>query len=119
MVARAVAAVDDFFFASKLKEAAKAAGVELAFASSTAETVAKAAALHARLVILDLDGAGYSRIDTVRALKADPRTSAAWTVGYLPHVMGERKAEAQAAGCDRVLARSAFVKLLPELLGKA
>lgn len=112
----AIAAVGDLFFASKLKEAAAGTGAELVFTKSVDETVERAAALKSKLILLDLNGEGYSRIDAVRALKADPRTRGATTVGYLSHVMTELKAEAEAAGCDRVLARSAFVKLLPKLL---
>jgi CheY-like chemotaxis protein len=118
-MAAAVAAVSDFFFASKLKEAAKAAGAELVFTTSLSETVEKTAASHAKFVLLDLNGDDYSRIETVKALKADPRTRGATTVGYLSHVMTELKREAEAAGCDRVLARSAFVKLLPSLMAEA
>lgn len=114
-----VAAVDDVFFASKLKEAAKGAGVDLVFTTSLASTVERAAELQAPLVILDLNGEGYSRVEAARALKADARTKGALTVGYLSHVMTELKAEAERAGCDRVLARSAFVKLLPKLLADA
>src|SRR5690349_5634767 len=104
------------FFASKLKEAARGAGAELVFTHSKEETVEKTAALGARLVLLDLDGQGFSRVEAVRALKADRRTRAVRTVGYLPHVMADLKAQAQAAGCDEVVARSAFVKRLPQLL---
>jgi CheY-like chemotaxis protein len=114
-----VAAVDDMFFASKLKEAARPVGARLVFTSSLAETVERTASLGAHLVLLDLNGEGYSRVEAVRALKADPRTRAARTVGYLSHVMTELRAEAEAAGCDEVLARSAFVKLLPKLLAAA
>lgn len=112
----AVAAVDDVFFASRLKEAARGTGAELLFTRSIEETVESAARTGARLVILDLNGAGYSRVEAVKALKADARTRGAFAVGYLSHVMVELKAEAEAAGCDLVLARSAFVKRLPALL---
>jgi CheY-like chemotaxis protein len=115
----AVAAVDDLFFASKLKEAALGVGVQLLFTHSLAETVEAAASSGTRLVILDLNGASYSRVEAVKALKADPRTSGARTVGYLSHVMVELKAQAVEAGCDLVLARSAFVKRLPALLEEA
>ena len=114
-----IAAVSDFFFASKLKEAAKAAARDLVFTTSVDDTVAKAAALGATLVLLDLNGDDYARLDAVRALRADARTRGAKTVGYLSHVMTELRAEAEAAGCDQVLARSAFVKLLPKLLAAA
>jgi CheY-like chemotaxis protein len=114
-----VAAVSDFFFSSKLKEAAKAASVDLVFTTSLDETVERAVSSRAKVVLLDLNGDDYSRIETVKALKADPRTRGATTVGYLSHVMTELKREAEAAGCDRVLARSAFVKLLPSLMAEA
>lgn len=114
-----IAAVEDMFFASKLKEAARGAGAVLVFTASIEETVERTAALGASLVLLDLNGQGYSRVEAVRALKADPRTRAARTVGYLSHVMTELEVQAHAAGCDEVLARSAFVKLLPKLLAHA
>lgn len=114
-----IAAVSDFFFASKLKEAAKAGSIDLVFTTSLEDTVEKAAASKAKIILLDLNGDDYSRLDAVRALKADPRTRSATTVGYLSHVMTELKREAEAAGCDRILARSAFVKLLPSLLSEA
>ena len=115
----AVAAVSDVFFASKLKEAAKAAGVDLVFTRSVDDTVSQAAAAKAKLILLDLNGDDYSRLEAVRRLKSDPRTRSATTVGYLSHVMTELKRDAEAAGCDRVLARSAFVKLLPSLMAEA
>jgi CheY-like chemotaxis protein len=118
-VPTAIAAVSDFFFASKLKEAARAGSVDLVFTTSLEDTVEKAAASSAKVILLDLNGDDYSRLDTVRALKADPRTRGATKVGYLSHVMTDLKREAEAAGCDRVLARSAFVKLLPSLLAEA
>lgn len=118
-MATVVAAVDDMFFASKLREAARGAAVDLVFTGSLEETVARAAGPGVRLVVLDLNGQGYSRVEAARALKADPRTRGVQTVGYLSHVMADLKAAAEAAGCDRVLARSAFVKLLPSLFSSA
>jgi len=114
-----VAAVDDFFFASKLKEAARQTGTQLVFPQSVAEVVDLTARHGAKVVLLDLNGENFSRIEAVRALKRDPRTRAAQTVGYLSHVMTDLKKEAETAGCDRVLARSAFVKLLPSILKEA
>jgi hypothetical protein len=37
-------------------------------------------------------------------------------IGYLSHVQGELKQKAHEAGCDMVLARSAFSQNLPNLL---
>ncbi|HEX9710538.1 MAG TPA: response regulator [Candidatus Thermoplasmatota archaeon] len=118
-MARVVVAADDFFFASKIKEAARHAGVEVAFVDTAAALLMEAARPEARLVVLDLNGASFPAVDAVRALKADAATARVEAVGYLSHVMVDLRRQAEAAGCDRVLARSAFVRLLPELLEKA
>jgi CheY-like chemotaxis protein len=118
-VTTVVAAVDDFFFASKLKEAARHALVELVFATSAEDVVELTARHRPKVVLLDLNGSGYSRVEAVRKLKADPRTRESLTVGYLSHVLVDLKKEAEQAGCDRVLARSAFVRLLPSILQEA
>lgn len=118
-MARVVVAADDFFFASKIKEAARHAGVDLAFAGTVEEVLAQVRRPEARLVILDLNNAALPATDAIRALKADAVGARVPTVGYLSHVMTELRQAAEAAGCDRVLTRSAFVRLLPELLERA
>jgi CheY-like chemotaxis protein len=118
-MAPVVAAVEDFFFASKIKEAARHVGVEVAFATTMPALLTEAARPGARLVVLDLNGASIAAPEAIRALKADPATAGVETVGYLAHVMVEVREAAEAAGCDRVLPRSAFVKLLPDLLAQA
>ena len=52
----------------------------------------------------------------IRALKADPKLSGIDVVGYVSHVQGELKQQAQQAGCNMVLARSAFSQNLPQIL---
>lgn len=58
----------------------------------------------AEVVVVDL--ARPDAVDGVRALRAAGST--ARIVGYGSHVERDLLAEARAAGCDRVLARSAF-----------
>jgi hypothetical protein len=38
------------------------------------------------------------------------------TVGFLSHVQGDLAVAARKSGCDRVMARSAFVENLPQIL---
>lgn len=66
----------------------------------------------ADVVVVDL--ARADAIDGVRRLRAHGST--AWVVGYGRHTAVEVLAEARAAGCDRVLARSAFFADVPAAL---
>ena len=50
------------------------------------------------------------------ALKSDAETKGVNLIGYISHVQGELKVQAQQDGCDMVLARSAFSQNLPQLL---
>jgi hypothetical protein len=97
----------DLFFRAKIEAVAKAAGVPVRFAGSAEE------ARGAATVLVDLaDGA--RAIEAVGALKAG--SEAPFVVAFGPHREGEAFREARDAGADRVLARSAFVERLPELL---
>jgi hypothetical protein len=49
-------------------------------------------------------------------VKSDAATASVPTVGFLSHVQKDLAVAARKAGCDRVTARSAFVKDLPGLL---
>ncbi len=97
----------DLFFRAKIEAVAKAAGVPVRFAGSAEE------ARGASTVLVDLaDGA--RAIEAVGALKAGPEAPV--VVAFGPHREGEAFKRAREAGADRVLARSAFVERLPELL---
>lgn len=111
---RVVAVVPDLFFAARVAETARAAGVSLE--SPPAERALEACrATSPHLVIVDL-GAPGDPVGLVRALKADPATRSLRLVGFLSHVERERRDEALAAGTDLVLPRSAFTAMLPALL---
>ena len=47
-------------------------------------------------------------LSLIAKLKADTETKGINLIGYLSHVQGELKHAAQEAGCDMVMARSAF-----------
>jgi DNA-binding NarL/FixJ family response regulator len=68
------------------------------------EFVRSLVGVDADVVVVDLGVQGA--LDAVRSLRADGST--ARVVAYGSHVERELLAEARAAGCDRVLARSAF-----------
>lgn len=108
-----IAVVDDLFFAARIRETARQANVqvELTPTARLGERLARGAV---DAVILDLGAP--SALDSLRMLKANPATVSAPVVGYASHVAADTIQAAHAAGCDRVLARSAFTRQLPDLL---
>ena len=111
-----IVAVDDLMFASRISSAAKALGVEIAFARSPEAIVEAVRSKSPRLVILDLNSQKVRPLEAVAALKADPALASVPTVGFVSHVQTDLIAEARKAGVDQVMARSAFVTQLPSLL---
>lgn len=115
MVPTVAVLVDDLFFLARIQETAKAVGAKVLTlnAQSGPAVVAEA---HPRAVIIDLNLRSASPLDSIRALKGDPATSPIPVVAFVSHVQEQLIADARAAGCDSVLARSAFTRQLPELL---
>jgi PleD family two-component response regulator len=111
-----IVAVDDLMFASRISSAAKALGVEIAFARSPAAIVEAVRTRSPRLVILDLNSLQVRPLEAVAALKADVALASVPTVGFVSHVQTDLIAAARQAGVDQVMARSAFVTQLPQLL---
>ena len=103
-------------FASRISSAAKALGVEIAFARSPEAIVEAVRTRAPRLVILDLNSVKVRPLEAVAALKADPALAAVPTLGFVSHVQTELIGAARQAGVDQVMARSAFVTQLPQLL---
>ena len=104
---RVLAVVNDLFFASKLSEAAKRAGLALEFVKEPGQVLDKAKA-RPQLIVFDLNFDAVEPVDLIGKLKGDPATKPISLIGYLSHLQGELKQQAQQAGCDMVMARSAF-----------
>lgn len=112
---RVVALMDDLFFQMKVAETAKHLGLELKVASN-GDALLGLLEPAPKLVIVDLNAHGQplAAIERVRAAQKDLRV-----VGFLSHVQRELAAQAQAAGCDEVMPRSAFTQNLATILGAA
>jgi CheY-like chemotaxis protein len=110
-----VALVDDLFFLAKIRETAKALGVTVAAVDPRRGAVAIAEA-QPQAIFLDLNSRGFPALDWIQALKFDPATRAIRIVGFASHVQEQLISDARAAGCDSVMARSAFTQQLPNLL---
>ena len=115
MAATIVALVEDLFFLAKIRETAKAVGVTVVTNDARRGSAAIAEA-QPQAIILDLNSRGLPAVDWIRALKSDPATRPIRIVGFVSHVQEELISAARAAGCDSVMARSAFTQQLPDLL---
>ncbi|HTU03323.1 MAG TPA: hypothetical protein VMG58_15955 [Candidatus Sulfotelmatobacter sp.] len=113
---RVIAAVDDLFFGARIQETARRLGVPFRLVGSAEEAAALARAAAPALLIVDLNAAAGRPLDAVRGLRTDPAVQGMTILGFCSHVQQELRAAAAEAGCDRVLARSAFTAELPELL---
>lgn len=113
---RVLAAVDDLFFASKIRGTAEQLNVTVEFAKKAETLFDLAKAETPDLIILDLNSEKLDAIATARALKSDDTLRAVPLVGFLSHVQTDLMQEAREAGVEQVMPRSAFTKFLPQIL---
>ncbi|CAA9450750.1 MAG: hypothetical protein AVDCRST_MAG14-884 [uncultured Rubrobacteraceae bacterium] len=116
MARRIVAAVEDLLFKSKISETANTLGVETLFPRSPRKLIEQASSSPPDLLVLDLNSARYEPLNLLREIKSDQALKDVPVVGFLSHVQKDLAVAARELGCDRVMARSAFTRDLPELL---
>jgi DNA-binding NarL/FixJ family response regulator len=109
-----LAIVDDLLFRGKLEAAAAQLRVPLTIAAD-ASSVPRNGQPWSR-VLIDLNLSRGDPLAMIRDLRAaHPGIP---VVGYCSHVQQDLQQQAIEAGCTTVLARSAFVQQLPELLSR-
>lgn len=108
---KVIAVLNDLMFTVKITDAAKRLAIQVEIAKSTDEAMSKAPG--ATAVFLDLN---FAQLELIRQLKSNAETKTIPLVGFVSHVAGDVIAQAREAGCDTILARSAFVQRLTELL---
>ena len=111
-----VIAVDDMFFAAKILNAAQNVGRDVERVSSLEALEESLAKQTPALLILDLNSSRLQPISTIKTLKGKQALASVPILGFLSHVQIELKRQAEAAGCDLVLPRSAFSQRLAEIL---
>lgn len=114
-----ICAIDDLMFSIKVSTAAKSLKAEVYFERSGDKLLETIRDKRPSLVILDLNSVRLRPLDAITALKRDPDLSATKTLGYVSHVDTATIEAARAAGIDQVMARSAFVEQLGEILTSA
>ena len=107
MQKRVLAVVSDLFFSVKLTEAAKRSGLALEFVKDSDEVLDKAKGKPS-LIIFDLNFDAVNPLNVISLLKGSVETKGISLIGYLSHIQVDLKQQAQEAGCDMVMARSAF-----------
>ena len=104
---------DDLIFYSRVSGAARAAGLAVRMVRTAADLLDAARAVPPRGVIIDLHNPGLDLPTLLAGLREAcpemPRVTA-----YGSHVEAEALRAAREAGCDRVLPRSQFVKVLEQ-----
>ena len=111
-----IAAVDDLFFASKIRAVAEHLGLTIEFARSDQVVIDSARREAPALIVIDLHSQKFQPLSLAGQLKEDDQLKSIRLVGFFSHVETELQAAAEKAGFDRVLPRSAFTRNLPEIL---
>lgn len=111
-----LAVVDDLLFSSKIRAVADRTGRPTIFVRTRSGVLPGIRLNGPDLVIIDLDRATLEPMDVIRDIKSQPDLGHVKVIGFFSHVNADVMADAKDAGIDLVLARSAFVTRLPELL---
>ncbi|HBY62131.1 MAG TPA: response regulator [Solibacterales bacterium] len=112
---RILAVVEDLFFTVKISDAAKRTGLEVEFVKSEKDAIEKGK-LKPLLIILDLNFAAAAPLKIIGKLKSSAETKGISLMGFVSHVQGDLKQQAHEAGCNMVMARSAFSQNLQQIL---
>lgn len=111
-----IAAVDDMFFAAKIRAAAEHVGAEVSFKRNLPALVEAARDTKPALVIVDLHARQFDPLALARTLKQDAQLCDIPLLGFFSHVQTALMHQAKEAGYDYVLPRSAFTNRLAEIL---
>ena len=111
-----IAVVDDLFFASKIRGTAEQVGVTVSFPRTVENLIATAQRDLPALIICDLHSRKIDPFRLAKQLKADDRLRSTPLLGFFSHVQTELQRQAEQAGFDRVIPRSAFARNLSQLL---
>jgi CheY-like chemotaxis protein len=113
---KVLAVVDDLLFTVKISDAAKRVGLDAEFPKSEQDLLEKAKE-GPLLIILDLNANSVDPLKLIGLLKGNGSVFKNISlIGFLSHVQGELKIQAQEAGANMVMARSAFSQNLQQIL---
>jgi PleD family two-component response regulator len=111
-----IAAVDDMFFASKIRATAKALGMVVSFPRILPALVALAGDERPDLLIVDLHNTRVDPIELATEFKSSDKLKSVPLLGFFSHVNVDLQRRAISAGYDEVLPRSLFARDLANIL---
>jgi CheY-like chemotaxis protein len=111
-----VAAIDDLFFVSKIREVAGSLRVPFQHVKSIEKAIITLADAETSVVLADLQSEIIDSFALAERVRSEPRLEHVHLIGFYSHVNPEFQSRASLAGFDRSMPRSAFVRKLPELL---
>lgn len=111
-----MAAVDDMFFASKIRATADALEIDVRYVKTPDAAMDLARTELPSLIIADLHSVKCDPLGLAERLKADKDLRTVPLIGFFSHVDVELRRRADSVGYDVVLPRSVFSNRLPEIL---
>lgn len=116
MTRNTMAAVDDMFFASKIRATAEALGVTIKFHRQLESLIDAAGENLPDLILVDLHNEKIDPLELARQLKTNESLKAIPLLGFFSHVQTDLQRQALAAGYDQVIPRSLFSRDLAQIL---
>lgn len=111
-----IAAVDDMFFASKIRATAEHLNVNIRFVRSVDSLMSVVRENEAALIVVDLHSQKIDPIALATLLKADDGLRSIPLLAFFSHVQTDLQREAMRAGYDTVIPRSVFSRDLGKIL---
>lgn len=118
MTGTILAAVDDMFFAAKIRATAEALGVSIKFFRGLDALVSSAAEQPPQLILVDLHNQKLDPLELARALRSNEQLKMVPLLGFFSHVQVDLKQAALEAGYDQVVPRSVFSRDLAKILAE-
>lgn len=116
MTRNILAAVEDMFFASKIRSTAEALGVNIRFHRRVESLVAAAGEQSPDLIVVDLHNEKLDAVELARQLKSNESLRTIPLLGFFSHVQTDLQRGAVEAGFDQVIPRSVFSRDLASIL---
>jgi len=116
MTRHIIAAVDDMFFASKIRATAEALGVSIKFHRRLENLMIAADEQLPDLILVDLHNEKINPLELAHKLKSTESSKAIPLLGFFSHVQTDLQRQAVEAGYDQVIPRSVFSRDLAKIL---